>query len=192
MKVSCFVIGLTLAVCGVAGSQEDLVPFVFEMKGGEKAVFGLADPDDVKRGISVDVIVDEPWNRSAQKVKLYREKIESVSEESEVSRKGRIDRAWEDSGNGVEIETETGKKWVFKTDLTLAQRALDAGRAREVAAAEIPVEAVETIDATPVGGDVSRGGILQWWRHGLIVLGTGFFGFLIVWWGFIRRSWSTL
>lgn len=187
MKVSSIFI-IALIWLPMAKAQDNLVPYVFELKSG-KALHGNVNPDELNR-ISVDVFVEEPWDRVSKTERLYKRDYVDAYPESEVSRKVRIDGKWEESGKGVKVETATGMQWVFKTDLALAQRALAADTS-EPAETFASTQVVESVDATPMEPTTS-GGIGQWWLHGLIVLGTAFLGALIVWFGFIRRSWSNL
>lgn len=194
MKVSVFLI-LIVGSASVAFAQgADLVPYMFEMRPapGEsegRVIYGLVDPEHVATRPSYEVIIQEPWNRIETKERLRDSDVVYKSEESPVTRKARIESNWK-AANGKEIVTPNGPVWVHESDLKLAERSLSRPDDGAETGSQEPSEVVE-VEATP-SSTQSPGGIGQWWMHALIVLGAGFSGALIVWFGFIRRSWSNL
>lgn len=184
MKVAFHIITTLLISC-TALAQSQGTPYVFEMKEGQEVIYGLVNPDRLDRRRFI-VTIEEPWNRSVTTRELRKSAIEDLFPEMTNTYNQRIKTEWESRG-GEEVETLSGKKWMLKTELELARRSL-------------AVPAIIT-EVTPIGDPsgtlaspavtASSGGILQWWLHGLIALiGTALAG-LILWWGFLKKDWST-
>lgn len=176
----CFLISLA------ATGQDAGEAYVFVMKNSEEPIYASVDPDKLKLQ-TFKVTIEEPWIRSVRIENMRLRDIEESYAEQSHTRSRRIKESWKAHG-GIEIQGDTGPLWVLQSELNLAQRSLDIPSEEGIVMESASVIAAVP-EATSSGGG---GGIMQWWLHGIILLGGAGLAGIVVWWGFLGKSWSVV
>jgi hypothetical protein len=161
-------------------------PFVFDMTDGTR-IHALAQKSDVEneRQVQIEVRIEEPWKRFAENRTLRRKDIDFAAPEAPATYNIRVKKEWEAHG-GVLIETGSGESWVLQSELDLAQRSID------LSTPEITTEAAPVPVPSVVQRRESVGFVAQWWMHGTLGLGMLVLISGVFWWGFLKKSWSSV
>jgi hypothetical protein len=180
--------------CGLLAQQspeaEGLTPYVFTFNNGEEPLYALVNEEDLGK-VSFNVLIDEPWNKTAYWRLLQSTFVAGKSPDEPVVRRERINAAWRAAG-GVQVTDRNGNPYpVLQTDRDLAQRAaaiVDAAFPATAAAVDgpPPLEPGHTSEDEPAAGP---GMLLLWGPHALVAAGTVLLAAVVLWLTF-RRSWA--
>ena len=124
--------------------------------------------------------IDEPWNGN-EELRLPSSRIASKDPESRRARERRISDGWEKNG-GIEVETETGKRWVHKAEFELAKRARDMAGITEMDERPDSGPTPDLIEPTnaPDPG-ITLGFFELWGKHLAVIALAAALAILVVW-----------